>query len=617
MRRGRAQAHACIEVWIWTYGGDGREFDLEARWVCGRKYLDFRRQRGWLGAGSPLEFMKMVSPTPSSAFSTAQPDGQMHHNDLFSNVDLAQCRSWLDDCNRDHHGCARHEALPLPSRLLLATKGRLELQETGKLPISNIPYIALSYCWGGKDPAKTLRSNYKDRVRGLSIATLPKTYRQAAFLAGQLGISHLWIDALCIIQDDEEDWQRESSRMAEVYSGANIVFIAAAAADVEGGLDPPADLKNWRHLTAHQVTAGPIWVRAKTHHHDACALLPISTRAWTYQERLLAKRCLIFGESEVVWECFQGCRCQCSATHTVANQSGPQLLPSVLSSGTTGKRFDSSQDAYEFWSYAVHTFSKMRLTRPTDRLPAIPAIASVIQAETGDRYLAGLWRRGLLKQLAWRRHNNGTLDSPYDVYVAPSWSWASFPSDVEIPAAGEPEDICAEAAEILHIHCEPVNLSSPFGAVHKGTLTLRGLCMWATIQLGHMYPEVQIDKISIVGTKLEFPVRLQLDYRRKTGDPIWNLPTRPDKAHAMSRAAAEKREALQTPVQLLYLTSNTFLVLSKLRRKYGARIRVGTLSLDDDLVDYDKNYVKVVDVDKDRVRKHLLSVASREEVVVI
>ncbi|KAI6836604.1 hypothetical protein KC340_g12494 [Hortaea werneckii] len=470
------------------------------------------------------------------------------------------------------------------------------LRETAEFPTTNIPYIALSYCWGGKDPAKTLRSNYQDRVRGISVAALPRTYRQAIHLARQLGVNHLWIDALCILQDDEGDWQRESSRMAKIYSGAYIVFVAAAAADVEGGLNPPTDFSNWLYLNKGQVKAGPIWVRVKDHDFDACALLPISSRAWTYQERLLARRCLIFGEGEV---------------------SKPQLLPSVLPSGTTGKRFASSQDAHEFWSYAVQTFSEMQLTRPTDRLPAISAIASVIQAETGDQYLAGLWRRGLLKQLAWRYHNSGTLDPPYDVYVAPSWSWASFPSDVKIPAAGEPEAVCAEDAEILHVHCEPVNLCSPLGAVHHGTLALRGLCMWANVQLAHKYAEVQIDKISIIGTKLEFPVRLQLDYRRKTGDPIGNLLRRHDKAHALSSAAAGKREAPQTPVQLLYLTSNIFLVLSKSRRKHGARIRVGTLSLDSDLVDYDKNYVQVVHLDRDHVRKDLLSAASREEVIII
>ncbi|KAI7364257.1 hypothetical protein KC357_g8580 [Hortaea werneckii] len=119
--------------------------------------------------------------------------------------------------------------------------------------------MALSYCWGGRDTAKTLRSNYQDRVRGISVAALPRTYRQAIHLARQLGIIHLWIDALCIVQDDDEDWTRESSRMAEIYSGAYVVFVAAAAADVEGGLDPSADLKSCRYLSKHQVKAGSMW----------------------------------------------------------------------------------------------------------------------------------------------------------------------------------------------------------------------------------------------------------------------------------------------------------------------------------------------------------------------
>ncbi|GAB1743570.1 hypothetical protein NU219Hw_g499t1 [Hortaea werneckii] len=93
----------------------------------------------------------------------------------------------------------------------------------------------------------------------MPIAMLPKTYRQAIYLARQLGIRHLWIDALCIVQDDDEDWQRESSRMAEVFSGAYIVFVAAAASNVEGGLDPSVDFQRWRHLTDHQVKAGSMW----------------------------------------------------------------------------------------------------------------------------------------------------------------------------------------------------------------------------------------------------------------------------------------------------------------------------------------------------------------------
>ncbi|RMY12857.1 hypothetical protein D0866_14157 [Hortaea werneckii] len=402
----------------------------------------------------------------------------------------------------------------------------------------------------------------------MSIAMLPRTYRQAVYLARQLGINHVWIDALCIVQDDNEDWQRESSRMAEIYSGAYIVFVAAAAADVEGGLDISADLKDWRHLTEHQVRAGSMWVRFKDHKSDVCAFLPISTRAWTYQERRLAKRCLIFGESEVVWECRRGCRCPCFGAQTV-------------------------------------------LTRPTDRLPAISAIATVIQAVTGDKYLAGLWRSGLLLQLAWRPDGNWSRqDSPYGVYVAPSWSWASFPGAALLMHAGQVE-FQAENAEILHVSCEPANLCSPLGAVHHGTLTLRGFCVWVNVQhLGGNSP-AHFDKLSIISNEFEFHVALRLDYSLKTGDRFQDLlPERLSEAHVMPRARVEKRGVPEMPVQLLYLTRNIFLVLSSSTRKHGAYFRTGILSLSEDLVNRDE-------ANKTNVRKQLLSAANREEVVVV
>ncbi|KAI7536809.1 hypothetical protein KC331_g11270 [Hortaea werneckii] len=438
---------------------------------------------------------------------------------------------------------------------------------------------------------------------------LPRTYRQAVYLARQLGINHVWIDALCIVQDDNEDWQRESSRMAEIYSGAYIVFVAAAAADVEGGLDISADLKDWRHLTEHQVRAGSMWVRFKDHKSDVCAFLPISTRAWTYQERRLAKRCLIFGESEVVWECRRGCRCPCFGAQTVVRQPTPQLLPSVP--GTTGRHFASSQDAYRFWSPAVHVFSKMQLSRPTDRLPAISAIATVIQAVTGDKYLAGLWRSGLLLQLAWRPDGNWSRqDSPYGVYVAPSWSWASFPGAALLMHAGQVE-FQAENAEILEVSCEPANLCSPLGAVHHGTLKLRGFCVWVNVQhLGGNSP-AHFDRLSIISNEFEFHVALRLDYSLKPGDIFQDLPPgKLSEAHVMPRARVEKRGVPEMPVQLLYLTRNIFLVLSSSTRKHGAYFRTGILSLSEDLVNRDE-------ANQANVRKQLFSAADREDVVVV
>ncbi|RMX93391.1 hypothetical protein D0868_12882 [Hortaea werneckii] len=159
--------------------------------------------------------------------------------------------------------------------------------------------------------------------------------------------------------------------------------------------------------------------------------------------------------------------------------------------------------------------------------------------------------------------------------------------------------------------CEPANLCSPLGAVHHGTLTLRGFCVWVNVQhLGGNSP-AHFDKLSIISNEFEFHVALRLDYSLKTGDRFQDLlPERLSEAHVMPRARVEKRGVPEMPVQLLYLTRNIFLVLSSSTRKHGAYFRTGILSLIEDLVNRDE-------ANKTNVRKQLLSAANREEVVVV
>lgn len=62
--------------------------------------------------------------------------------------------------------------------------------------------------------------NVDSRVEGLSLSSLPPSFRYAAFLTRELGIRYLWIDSLCILQDSREDWVRESVQMGQVYSAS-------------------------------------------------------------------------------------------------------------------------------------------------------------------------------------------------------------------------------------------------------------------------------------------------------------------------------------------------------------------------------------------------------------
>jgi hypothetical protein len=63
-------------------------------------------------------------------------------------------------------------------------------------------YIALSHCWGSDQNLTTERATLPERLRGIGWDTLPKTFQDAINITRMLGIRYLWIDSLCIIQND-------------------------------------------------------------------------------------------------------------------------------------------------------------------------------------------------------------------------------------------------------------------------------------------------------------------------------------------------------------------------------------------------------------------------------
>jgi hypothetical protein len=71
---------------------------------------------------------------------------------------------------------------------------------------------------------------------GIPWSTLSKTFREASILTRELGIGYIWIDSLCIVQDDVEDWAREASHMAEIFLHPYLTIGATGAKNGAGGL---------------------------------------------------------------------------------------------------------------------------------------------------------------------------------------------------------------------------------------------------------------------------------------------------------------------------------------------------------------------------------------------
>lgn len=126
----------------------------------------------------------------------------------------------------------------LPSRLLdvkqLPNSAAVRVQDTSALDIG-VQYLALSHCWGSIDTIKLTSTSLVKYYSSICYDELPRTFQDAVSVTRRLGFRYLWIDSLCIIQDSEEDWKRESAKMGDVYRNSTSCIAALAARNSEGG----------------------------------------------------------------------------------------------------------------------------------------------------------------------------------------------------------------------------------------------------------------------------------------------------------------------------------------------------------------------------------------------
>ena len=95
-------------------------------------------------------------------------------------------------------------------------------------------YTALSHCWGSEQNFTTTHSTLNERRNSIQYHDLPKTFRDALKVTKAIGLRYLWIESLCIIPDNQQDWEKELAKMGNVYSNAYLIIVGArAASDIE------------------------------------------------------------------------------------------------------------------------------------------------------------------------------------------------------------------------------------------------------------------------------------------------------------------------------------------------------------------------------------------------
>lgn len=442
-----------------------------------------------------------------------------------STANLALASLWLQNCLRNHTPCANFQGSEgSPIRLL-------DLQDP-KSPLLILTsdteacdrYVTLSYKWGfDQEPEyRTTRANYKKRTEvGLLTERLPRTFREAIEVTVSLGLRYLWIDALCIIQDDYID-QEQINTMDQVFRNSTLTLFAALGEDPDAGLSvardsrlsKPCSLNITVSVGEHTRRLASLSAFAPLHGWLSEDMFLLFRRGWALQEQILSPRGLVFGD-QLSWRCVCG-------QHSESEPLYRSVVDDIAVFTRFGDGFDMDssasrhcsvrywlvrkdplvhpsstlkhirpQDPFEAWYQIVEMYTLRTLRDGSDILRAIAGLASGLQRLHGGRYLVGLWEDDLQRGLLWYVESISSVESFHERPFAriSSWTWVSqWGRNIQY-YDGEPREAVHDPSESILIQHHGVHLldhefpmdSDNLAEMDHHVLNLRGRVKKATV----------------------------------------------------------------------------------------------------------------------------------------
>ncbi|KAI0966028.1 heterokaryon incompatibility protein-domain-containing protein [Xylaria arbuscula] len=386
--------------------------------------------------------------------------------DTSSEAGFAQALHWIRECAQRHTLCNNRQSTPLPNRVLDVGDSdcsQVRLYGTENEPVK---YMCLSHCWGATQVIKTTAATLQQHKDGIAWTDLSTTFQHAITFARKLGIQYIWIDSLCIIQDSEDDWRAESSRMADIYENAHITLAATKSGSGAGGCFSIASPECKAHeLRCDDDDGTPHSIYVRRNLHDDYKIGTnnnlLLRRGWVFQERLLSPRILHFSAQELYWECMEAAACECSYI-SGSKEKESQRLSSVseyLLRHMLGKISHaiklssvSPQVLKDRWHEIVEEYSYLDLTFEKDKFPALSGVAKQMQRVRDARYVAGLWEDNLVEDLLWKTWAL-SAERP-SKWRAPTWSWASINGRIRYDSSSD--EVKRIFALILEIECTPL-----------------------------------------------------------------------------------------------------------------------------------------------------------------
>jgi hypothetical protein len=358
--------------------------------------------------------------------------------------------TWLHNCITTHNKCVKANDLSLPllpSRVLDIspnTDSKSVRLHTGAGQTGI--YFTLSYRWNQTAPTsfQTTMSNEAQYRNEIRIETLPSVMQDAISITRRFGVQYLWIDALCIVQDSPEDWEKGAKEMAAIYK--NSLLTIAAATDGKDTTQGCFRIRNRlqpRPLLAPTPYPGGdnkyVFADRRMTKDGVRPPSELDTRAWVLQEQILSPRVLTYSNQEIYWDCKT-----LNASETFPNgipafydtdlQLPDERLFKEAINNTANTQVSQSR-LYISWMKIVEAYSERQMTKETDKLVALLGVVKEASFMFDDAFVVGLWRKRLVPDLLWWVKSPDKSKRPIE-FSAPSWSWLSWNAAISYNLGG-------------------------------------------------------------------------------------------------------------------------------------------------------------------------------------
>ncbi|KAM0809455.1 putative Heterokaryon incompatibility protein-domain-containing protein [Seiridium cardinale] len=379
-------------------------------------------------------------------------------------IDLSLCSRWVEHCEIHHGlGCSH----PIWSKSLDQLSGVgfrvVDVEEEKVVEYPNpgdCDYVTLSYVWGGYTTVQLLKSNLSQLSRrgGLSQARagLPQTVRSAMLLTRKLNKRYLWVDSLCIVQDSD-DKALQLSQMDRIYGNSAVTIVAADGSNANSGLGGVSSPRIARaeHKQVVQEVAPGIQVLIPIRYKPD--LKPWETRAWTFQEKLLSKRLLVFSQGHVCFHCRHGVHMEDMSAKEAG--TGPRQigwltlgedervsLRCIIHKDEDAGLHIRRSPVFDQYTKLISQYTSRHLSFSSDVLNAIAGVMAILDGSRqrgttrdpgcGTLYglplefldIALLWQPAAEKdgRLRRRKFVDQDLQPLESKHQFPSWSWAAW-----------------------------------------------------------------------------------------------------------------------------------------------------------------------------------------------